>query len=97
MALRGVRHQVGRRPRAGEQGAGGVSIEIVRSALRQRNGLDIAIVQVLLCGHGPHLSKRGIADEVDLLYRRIYSGKNDTRFKDTATTTAVGEVYAALL
>ena len=48
-----------------EQDRGGVSIEIVRpAALRQRNGLAIAVVQVLLCGYGPHLSERGIVDEI---------------------------------
>ena len=47
-----------------EQDRGGMSIEIGRSMLRQRNGLAIAVVQVLLCGYGPHLSEGGIVDEI---------------------------------
>ena len=58
-------------------GQGSVSIEIGRSMLRQRNGLAVAIVQVLLCGYGPHLSEGGTVDEIGrphpTISHRIYS------------------------
>ena len=45
--------------------------------LRQRNGLAIAVVQVLLCGYGPHLSEGGTVDEIGrphpTISHRIYS------------------------
>ena len=65
----------------------------VHAASKERS--TIAVVQVLLCGYGPHLSEEGTVDEIGRrglypLSRRIYCGKNNQRFEGTATTAVRG-------